>query len=48
VFGWTSHSYPYGGRVVVPPYDIPHVGRLSVLADPYGATFTVMTRSHDH
>jgi predicted enzyme related to lactoylglutathione lyase len=37
-----------GGSVGLRPYDIPHVGRMAVLADPYGATLTVMTRSHDH
>src|SRR4029450_10597311 len=37
-----------GGSVGFEPYDIPHVGRLAVLADPYGAPFTVMTRSHEH
>jgi predicted enzyme related to lactoylglutathione lyase len=29
-----------GGTVVLPPMDIP-VGRFSVVADPYGATFTI-------
>jgi uncharacterized protein len=37
-----------GGSVGFEPYDIPHVGRLAVLADPYGAAFTVMTRSREH
>ena len=31
-----------GGRVIVPPADIPNVGRYAVLADPQGATFGVI------
>ena len=31
-----------GGRVVLPPRDLPLVGRFSVLADPGGARFTVI------
>ena len=30
-----------GAQVVVPPEDIPKVGRLSVLIDPLGAAFAV-------
>lgn len=32
-----------GGAVLVPPADIPTVGRFSVLADPYGAVFAAFT-----
>jgi uncharacterized protein len=31
-----------GGRVHVPPNDIPNVGRFAMLADPQGATFAVI------
>ncbi len=31
-----------GGSVVAEPFDIPSVGRIAVLADPQGATFSVM------
>jgi predicted enzyme related to lactoylglutathione lyase len=31
-----------GGRVHVPPNDIPNVGRFAMLADPQGATFSVI------
>jgi predicted enzyme related to lactoylglutathione lyase len=31
-----------GGRVCVPPTDIPPVGRFSVLDDPQGATFSII------
>ena len=32
-----------GGRVLVPPQDIPEVGRFSVLQDPQGAVFAAYT-----
>lgn len=32
-----------GGRVLVPPNDIPGVGRFAVVADPWGAAFQVIT-----
>ena len=32
-----------GGKVVVPPQDIPGVGRFSVLLDPQGAMVSVIT-----
>jgi uncharacterized protein len=31
-----------GGRVYMPPTDIPNVGRFAVLADPQGATFNII------
>jgi uncharacterized protein len=31
-----------GGRALVPPTDIPKVGRFSVLTDPQGAGFAVI------
>jgi predicted enzyme related to lactoylglutathione lyase len=31
-----------GGKVMVPPMDIPNVGRFSVLTDPAGATFAII------
>jgi uncharacterized protein len=31
-----------GGKIVVPPADIPNVGRFSILADPEGAIFAVI------
>jgi len=31
-----------GGKVVVPAMDIPGVGRMAVIADPQGATLSVM------
>ena len=32
-----------GGNVCVPPSDIPNVGRFSVITDPTGATFSIIT-----
>ena len=34
-----------GGKVLVPPMDIPKVGRFAVLADPAGATFAIIKLS---
>ena len=31
-----------GGKVVAPPFDVAGVGRMAVLSDPQGATFSVM------
>lgn len=38
-----SHAEELGGKVLVPPTDIPRVGRLAVIQDPQGATLTVIT-----
>ena len=32
-----------GGKVIVPPMDIPEVGRMVVIADPTGAAISLMT-----
>jgi hypothetical protein len=34
-----------GGRVVVPPHDVPDVGRICVVADPTGAVAHLMQPS---
>ena len=36
-------SEALGGKVVVPPTDIPKVGRFSVIEDPQGVKFSVIT-----
>jgi predicted enzyme related to lactoylglutathione lyase len=43
-----AHAAAIGGKVCVPPMDIPGVGRFSALADPQGAMFQLiqMTASH--
>jgi predicted enzyme related to lactoylglutathione lyase len=38
-----AHVQELGGSVVVPPNDIPDVGRFAVVADPWGAVFQVIT-----
>ncbi|HET6372697.1 MAG TPA: VOC family protein [Candidatus Polarisedimenticolia bacterium] len=35
-----------GGKVQLPPQDIPNVGRFSILADPQGAFFSVIKLTH--
>jgi len=32
-----------GAKLMVPPQDIPKVGRFSVVADPQGAVFAIFT-----
>jgi uncharacterized protein len=36
-----------GGAVVLPAFDIPHVGRIAMVADPQGAPFYVMRGASD-
>jgi predicted enzyme related to lactoylglutathione lyase len=37
-----------GGKVCVPPTDIPNVGRFCVINDPTGATISLITLSGSH
>ena len=32
-----------GGKIVVPPRDIPEVGRIAVIQDPQGAAIAIIT-----
>jgi predicted enzyme related to lactoylglutathione lyase len=32
-----------GGKLIVPPHDVPDVGRVCMIADPTGATILLMT-----
>ena len=41
----TEQAQGLGAAVVVPPKDLPMVGRVAVLADPFGAVFAVFTPS---
>jgi predicted enzyme related to lactoylglutathione lyase len=34
-----------GGKVCMPPMEVPGVGRMAVISDPQGATFSVITYS---
>jgi uncharacterized protein len=36
-----------GGKVLMPPFDIPGTGRVALLADPQGAPFYVMRGASD-
>ncbi len=42
VDGKAKRAEELGGRVCVPPTDIPNVGRFSVITDPTGATFSII------
>ena len=37
-----------GGKLYMPPTDIPNVGRFSVIADPQGATFNIIQMTAMH
>ncbi|MFL6227846.1 MAG: VOC family protein [Pyrinomonadaceae bacterium] len=37
-----------GGKVRVPPMDIPHVGRFCVITDPQGASLSLITLASDN
>lgn len=37
-----AHATKLGGKTVVPPFDVPNVGRLAGIADPSGAIFYLM------
>ena len=38
-----SRAFELGGKIVVPPMDIPQVGRFCVVEDPTGASFSMIT-----
>ena len=38
-----SQAFELGGKIVVPPMDIPNVGRLCQIQDPTGAIFSILT-----
>ena len=38
--------WEFGGKVCVPPTDIPNTGRFAVVNDPTGATFSLITLKH--
>lgn len=41
--GTAKRAAALGGKIFVPPTDIPKVGRFALLQDPQGATFAVIT-----
>jgi len=38
-----GRAFELGGKIVVPPMDIPNVGRFCVVEDPTGASFSMIT-----
>lgn len=34
-----------GGKVLMPPFDVPNVGRMAVIQDPQGAALSIITYS---
>lgn len=38
-----SQAFDLGGKIVVPPTDIPNVGRFCQIQDPTGATLSIIT-----
>ena len=40
--GVTQKAVSMGGKIVMPPTDIPDTGRFAYLQDPYGAVFAVI------
>lgn len=41
----TVRAEQLGGKVILPPRDIPDVGRFAVISDPQGAMLTMITYS---
>jgi len=48
VDGVAARVESLGGKVCVPPMDIPNVGRFAVINDPAGATFSIITLTGAH
>jgi predicted enzyme related to lactoylglutathione lyase len=44
----SKHAAEIGGRVCVPPTDIPNVGRFAAIADPQGAMFQLIQMTGAH
>ena len=42
----TAKAKALGGNVVMPPMDIPDIGRFSVITDPQGAVFALFKMTH--
>ena len=41
----TAKAEQLGGKIIVPPQDIPDVGRFAVISDPQGAILSMITYS---
>lgn len=44
---YALNAQQLGGEICVPPTDIPDVGRFSVITDPQGAVFSIITSTTD-
>lgn len=42
----TKKATELGGKVMVPPMDIPNIGRFSIVSDPQGASFALYKNMH--
>jgi predicted enzyme related to lactoylglutathione lyase len=40
-----KHAEKLGGKIILPPKEIPNVGRFAVISDPQGAMLTLITYS---
>lgn len=47
VDGAVSQANTLGGRTLMPPMDIPSVGRFAIIADPQGAVFAAFTPAQE-
>lgn len=43
-----SKAFELGGKIVMPPMDIPNVGRFCIVEDPTGAKFSMITLEEKH
>ena len=41
-----SKAFDLGGTIIMPPTDIPNVGRFAVIQDPTGAKFSIIKLTH--
>jgi uncharacterized protein len=48
VDGAAARVESLGGKVCVPPTDIPNVGRFAIINDPAGAVFSIITLKGAH
>jgi uncharacterized protein len=44
--GYVENAKSRGANIIVPPQDIPGVGRFSTIADPQGAAFSIIKLNH--
>ena len=44
--GRAEKAKALGGKLRVPPKDIPNVGRFAIIDDPHGATFAIIQMIH--